>query len=142
MIALMKLLCWSGALVLAPPWSLIMSREIPPPLQYTPIEHDRDGLSLAMKNLEAQLDDELTPVVEGDSREDISVVTISLIYPIYVQEPCPCLPERARLFPTAYESERVHFTLVDGKTKQPSRPGLCLNMVMYMACANGTRRIS
>ena len=93
-------------------------REIPPPLQYTPIEHDRNGLSAAMKNLEAQLDDELTPVVEGDLREDISVVTISLIYPHLRAGTLPMSARARRLFPTAYESERVRFTLVDGKTKQ------------------------
>ena len=37
-------------------------RETPLPLRYTEIEHDRDDLDAAMLNLEAQLDDELTPI--------------------------------------------------------------------------------
>ena len=93
-------------------------REIPPPLRYTPIEHDRDALSGAMKNLEAQLDDELTPVSESDSREGISSITISLIYPHLRAGTLPISARARNLFPTAYESPRVRFTLVDGRTKQ------------------------
>ena len=93
-------------------------REIPPPLRYTPIEHDRDALSGAMKNLEAQLDDELTPVSESDSREGISSITISLIYPHLRAGTLPISARARNLFPTAYESPRVRFTLVDGRTRQ------------------------
>ena len=93
-------------------------REVPSPLRYIPIEHDREALSAAMKNLEAQLDDELTPSTESDSREDISSITISLIYPHLRAGTLPMSARARKLFPTAYESPRVRFTLVDGKTKQ------------------------
>jgi hypothetical protein len=93
-------------------------REVPPPLQYIPIEHDRDALSVAMKNLEAQLDDELTPSVEGEFRDDVSSITISLIYPHLRAGTLPMSARVRRLFPTAYESPRVRFTLVDGRTRQ------------------------
>lgn len=93
-------------------------REVPPPLLYTEIEHDRENLSDAMKNLEAQLDDELTPTQENDSRGDISSITIALIYPHLRAGTLPMSARARKLFPTAYESPRVRFTLVDGKTKQ------------------------
>jgi hypothetical protein len=93
-------------------------REVPPPLRYIEIEHDRDHLGAAMKNLEAQLDDELTPSEENDSREDISSVTIALIYPHLRAGTLPISARTRKLFPTAYESPRVRFTLIDGRTKQ------------------------
>ncbi len=93
-------------------------RETPLPLRYAEIEHDRSNLTPAMLNLEAQLDDELTPVSDNDGREDVSSVTIPLIYPHLRAGTLPISARAKRLFPTAYETERVRFTLVDGKTKQ------------------------
>ena len=93
-------------------------RAIPLPLRYTEIEHDRQNLNPAMLNLEAQLDDELTPVEENDTRENVSSVTIPLIYPHLRAGTLPISARAKKLFPTAYETERVRFTLVDGKTKQ------------------------
>jgi len=93
-------------------------RETPLPLHYTEIEHDRENLTAAMLNLESQLDDELTPSNENDSREDISSITIALIYPHLRAGTLPISARARKLFPTAYESSRVRFTLVDGKTKQ------------------------
>ena len=93
-------------------------REVPLPLRYIKIEHDRNNLSVEMKELEAQLDDELTPSAENDPRKDISSVTIALIYPHLRAGTLPMSSRTRKLFPTAYESSRVRFTLVDGKTKQ------------------------
>ncbi|MBL8102260.1 MAG: hypothetical protein JNM02_07010 [Anaerolineales bacterium] len=93
-------------------------REVPPPLRYIEIEHDRSQLTPAMKNLESQLDDELTPSEDLDPREEISSITISLIYPHLRAGTLPMSPRARKLFPTAYETQRVRFTLVDGKTKQ------------------------
>jgi hypothetical protein len=93
-------------------------RETPLPLRYTEIEHDRGDLNPAMLNLESQLDDELTPSNENDSRDDISSITISLIYPHLRAGTLPMSARARKLFPTAYKSSRVRFTLVDGKTKQ------------------------
>lgn len=94
-------------------------REIPPQLRYTEIEHDREDMTMGMAALEAQLDDELTPHPEGESNEDVSSVTITLIYPHLRAGTLPMSARARKLFPTAYESPRVRFTLVDGKTKQP-----------------------
>jgi hypothetical protein len=93
-------------------------REVPPQLRYIEIPHDREDMTMAMAALEAQLDDELTPHPETESHEDISSVTITLIYPHLRAGTLPISTRALKLFPTAYESPRVRFTLVDGKTKQ------------------------
>jgi len=102
-------------------------REVPPPLRYAEIEHDRENLTPAMLNLESQLDDELTPSNESDSRDDVSSVTISLIYPHLRAGTLPISARARKLFPTAYETSRVRFTLVDGKTKQRMPAWVVLN---------------
>lgn len=93
-------------------------REVPPSLHYEKIAHDRSVLSEAMRNLEAQLDDELTPVEETSLRDDPSSLSITLIYPHLRAGTLPMSFRAGKLFPTAYESPRVRFTLVDGKSKQ------------------------
>lgn len=93
-------------------------REVPAPLRYHPIDHDRSLLTDAMLDLEAQLDDELTPVDPEGLRGEVASVTVALIYPHLRAGTLPMSARARKLFPTAYESERVRFTLVDGKTKQ------------------------
>jgi len=102
-------------------------RETPPPLRYMEVEHDRGNLDPAMLNLEAQLDDELTPVSESDSRQEVSSVTISLIYPHLRAGTLPISARARKLFPTAYETSRVCFTLVDAKTRQRMPAWVVLN---------------
>lgn len=91
-------------------------REVPLHLQYSPIEHDRSILEEELLALERQLDDELSAgdddQVEADTRE----VTVSLIYPHLRAGTLPLSSRVQSLFPTAYESPRVRFTLVDGKS--------------------------
>ena len=92
-------------------------RELPLYLRYTSMEYDRSLLSDQMLKLEAQLDDELNPMdvkTEGTPNE----VTVSLIYPHLRAGTLPISARVRSMFPTAYESPRVRFTLVDGKTKQ------------------------
>lgn len=93
-------------------------REVPPPLQYIEVSHDRSQLTPEMKALESQLDDELSSFEGLDVRENISSVTITLIYPHLRAGTLPMSVRARKLFPTAYESPRVRFTLVDGKTGQ------------------------
>ena len=112
-------------------------REVPLPLRYTEVEHDRENLNPAMLSLESQLNDELTPPTENDSREDISSITISLIYPHLRAGTLPMSARTRKLFPTAYESSRVRFTLIDGKTKQRIS-----QTAMYLVCANGINHIN
>lgn len=87
-------------------------RTIPVPLQYVEIEYDHAALTDQMLALEAQVDDELseTPILAANE------VTISLLYPHWRAGTLPISARVKRLFPTAYESDRVCFTLVDAKT--------------------------
>ena len=87
-------------------------RTIPVPLQYVEIEHDRAVLNEQMLALEAQVDDELSQASAPPADE----VTISLLYPHWRAGTLPISARVNRLFPTAYESDRVRFTLVDSKT--------------------------
>ncbi|MDQ2690941.1 MAG: hypothetical protein M3Y68_02795, partial [Chloroflexota bacterium] len=92
-------------------------QEVPLYLQYSPIEFDKSVLDDQMLNLEAHLDDELSDP-DPDHGTDLKEVTISLIFPHLRAGTLP-LSDRVRsLFPTAYESPRVRFTLVDGRTNK------------------------
>lgn len=92
-------------------------REAPLHLRYSPIEYDRAALTSQMLSLEAQLDDELSEI-EGPAASEVKEVTVSLIYPHLRTGTLPLSARVRPLFPTAYESPRVRFTLVDGRTKQ------------------------
>jgi hypothetical protein len=90
-------------------------REVPAPLHYFKIDYDRSALDEAMKKLEAQLDDELSEP-DGIERKEVKEVTISLIYPHLRAGTLPLSSRTQSLFPTAYESPRVRFTLVDARS--------------------------
>lgn len=90
-------------------------REVPPTLRYSLIEHDRSALDDAMLKLETQLDDELSEV-NSLERKEVKEVTISLIYPHLRAGTLPLSARTRSLFPTALESPRVRFMLVDGKS--------------------------
>jgi hypothetical protein len=87
-------------------------RTIPAPLQYVPIDYDRSVLNDQMLALEAQVDDELSEAIIPSADE----VTVSLLYPHWRTGTLPISARAKRLFPTAYESDRVRFTLVESKT--------------------------
>lgn len=87
-------------------------RTIPAPLQYVEISHDRAALNDQMLALEAQVDDELSEI----SAAQVDEVTITLLYPHWRAGTLPISSRVQRLFPTAYESARVRFTLSDAKT--------------------------
>jgi hypothetical protein len=92
-------------------------RDAPLYLQYSPVEFDRAALTPQMLSLESQLDDELSEF-ESTPNEGVKEVTVSLIFPHLRSGTLPLSARVRPLFPTAYESPRVRFTLVDGKTKQ------------------------
>lgn len=93
-------------------------REVPPPLRYIDIPHDRNLLTPEMAALEEQLDDELSETNGAELRNDVSSVTITLIYPHLRAGTLPVSLRTRKLFPTAHETQRVRFTLVDGKSRQ------------------------
>ncbi len=92
-------------------------REAPLHLRYSPIAYDRAALTPQMLNLEAQLDDELSEV-QANPNVEVKEATVALIYPHLRAGTLPLSVRVRSLFPTAYESPRVRFTLVDGRTKQ------------------------
>jgi hypothetical protein len=92
-------------------------REVPLFLRYTPIEYDRGLLTEDMLVLEAQLDDEFSEASPG-SEGEADAVTLSLIFPHWRAGTLPITSRVKSMFPTAYESPRVRFTLVDGKTDE------------------------
>ena len=105
-------------------------RDIPLYLEYTPIEYDDEMLTPQMIDLEAQLDDELSEV-QSAANVNVREVTISLIFPHLRAGTLPLSARIRSLFPTAYESPRVRFTLVDGKTKQ-KMPGWVVREYGYV----------
>lgn len=85
--------------------------QVPPSLQYTPVEYDRALLTDEMLALEAELADELSalPVVKGATKG-----TVTLIYP---HRRAGTLPLNARImdiFPSATTSH-IWITLVDAE---------------------------
>ena len=90
-------------------------REVPLFLRYYPIEHNRGLLTDEMLALEAQLDDEFCEA-DTEPEDAADEVTISLIFPHWRAGTLPITSRVKSMFPTAYESPRVRFTLVDGKT--------------------------
>jgi hypothetical protein len=105
-------------------------RDVPLHLRYSPIEYDRAALTPQMVALEAQLDDELSDLAAA-SNKDVKEVTVSLIYPHLRSGTLPLSARVRPLFPTAYESPRVRFTLVDGRTKQ-KMPGWVVREHRYV----------
>jgi hypothetical protein len=92
-------------------------REVPAFLRYTQIPHDPSVMDDAMRQLEAQLDDELSEATPSAAeRKGVREVTISLIYPHLRAGTLPLSQRTRALFPTAYESPRVRFTLVDARS--------------------------
>ena len=87
-------------------------RQTPTPLRYTDIPYDRSRMSREMLALESELDDELA---EGQaSSTEMNEAVISLSYPHWRAGTLPVSARVRGLFPTAYYTQRVRFTLVDG----------------------------
>src|SRR5215216_7441505 len=105
-------------------------QEVPLYLEYSPTPYDRDALDPQMLNLEAHLDDELSEI-DVNPNPNLKEVTISLIFPHLRAGTLPLSARVRSLFPTAYESPRVRFTLVDGKTKK-TMPGWVVREHRYV----------
>jgi hypothetical protein len=91
-------------------------QQIPAPLRYMDIPYDRSILTGQMLALETELDDELA---EGETvAAGADEVVISLNYPHWRAGTLPVSKRVQTLFPTAYESPRVRFTIVDGLSKE------------------------
>jgi hypothetical protein len=91
-------------------------QQVPTPLRYAPIEYNRSTLTPEMLLLEAEIDDEW-----GESEspaEKADEVIISLSYPHWRAGTLPVSSHVKEFLPTAYESPRVRFTLMDAQTNR------------------------
>jgi hypothetical protein len=91
-------------------------QQIPVPLRYTEIPYQRSALTPEMLALEAELDDELADIEPPAG--DASEATICLSYPHWRAGTLPVSARVRNFFPTAYESPRIRFMLVDGHTQE------------------------
>ncbi len=91
-------------------------RELPVYLRWNPVNYDRSLLSDAMLVLEKQLDDELAEQQEEVARTN--EVVFHLTFPHWRSGTIPLTKRIRRMFPTALESPRVQFNLVDGENGQ------------------------
>ena len=89
-------------------------QNVPPALKYNQIDYDRASLSEEMLALEAQLDDELSETERKPTKS--SDATITLTYPHWRAGTLPVSSRMQNFFPTALESSRIRFTIVDGKS--------------------------
>ncbi len=109
-------------------------REVPAPLQYTPIEYDRSLLSEAMLALETRLDDELSEL--SPPRLLPTEVTLALTYPHWRAGTLPISARMRGLFPSAYETPRVRFMFVDGESGTET-PAWVVRQHAYVAGLGG-----
>lgn len=89
--------------------------DLPVFLQYASIDYDRSVLDDQMIQLEIALDDELSPP-PNDQLSNGDELEVNLIYAHWRSGTLPLSPRLAQLFPSAYESPRVRFKLIDGET--------------------------
>jgi len=90
--------------------------QIPQFLRYQEVEYNPSLLTEEMVTLERKLDDELTPI--SGKYPTSNEVQLTLIFPHWRAGTLPLSPRMSHLFPTAYETPRIRFTLVDGETGQ------------------------
>jgi hypothetical protein len=91
-------------------------QQVPAVLKYHPIDYDRSVLSEEMLALEYELDDEFSESEFPPQKAD--KVKIALTYPHWRAGTLPVSPRVRHFFPTAYESPRVRFILVDANDNE------------------------
>jgi hypothetical protein len=91
-------------------------QNVPVVLQYRPVDYDASVLTKSMVALDAELDDELSDLEHPAPRTEEA--TICLTYPHWRAGTLPISSRLQGFFPTAYESPRVRFTLVDVRSGQ------------------------
>ncbi len=88
--------------------------QLPMWLEYRPIPYDPAVIREELRQLEAQLQDELSP--DDEPVEPVERATITLIYPHWRVGSLPLNATLRTLFPTASVAQRVYFTFVDAET--------------------------
>jgi hypothetical protein len=91
--------------------------------------YDRSKLTPTLLALEKEIEDELSPVTSEATPADEVEVTVT--FPHRRVGTLPLSPRLAPLFPTAYESPRIRFILVDGDTGE-TFPGWVVRAGRYV----------
>jgi hypothetical protein len=99
-------------------------------LRYSSMDYDRSVMTEQMIRLEKKLDDELSPSSIDDSQV-ANEFSVNLIFPHWRSGTLPLSPRLAQLFPTAHESPRVRFMLVDGESGEKF-PGWVVRLEKYV----------
>lgn len=87
--------------------------KMPARLLYNPLEFDRSRLTDELRSLEQELDDEFSDF--APPAEPVTDATLTLIYPHRRVGTLPLTSRVQAMFPTAFESQRIRVTLVDGQ---------------------------
>lgn len=96
-------------------------REKPVELSYTPVDYDRSVLTEDMLVAEQEIDDELTEFDPKFTRkEKIKETKVILSYPHWRMGTLPLTANTRPFFPTALETPRVKFKLIDAKNNEIS----------------------
>lgn len=95
-------------------------REKPDCLKWQAVDYDRGILSDQMLALENEIDDELSPLLgeEDDSDDSVESISVCLLYPHLSVGSIPLTHRTRQFFPTALETPRVKFTLIDGENQK------------------------
>ena len=90
-------------------------QQYPERLAYTPISYDPSLLTPELLDLETEIGDEHTavPIQRGPRPQSVVVM---LTYPHRQAGTLPLSPRLRLMFPTAYETPHIHFTLVDAES--------------------------
>jgi hypothetical protein len=103
-------------------------QQTPAYLQYHEMDYDRSLLTEEMLSLERELDDELS-LLEDDQKPD--EVEVRLIFPHWRCGTLPLSTRMQGLFPTAYETPRIRFMLIDGDSGEKF-PGWVVRSERYV----------
>lgn len=96
-------------------------REKPIQLTFTPIEYDRSLLDEDMLRSEQRIDDELIEFLPAEKKKEAEKeVAVVLNYPHWRIGSIPLTPSTRPFFPTALETSRVKFRLIDAKNQEIS----------------------
>lgn len=102
---------------------------VPSRLQYEARSYDRSVLTERLLDLEARLDDELSPLPPASAPSE--EVTLGLLFPHWRVGALPLSSNLKPLFPTAYEAPRIRFILVDGHSGEKF-PGWVVRKEAYV----------
>lgn len=91
-------------------------RNVPEQLKYSAVEFDKSVFSDQMYSLEIELDDELS--VFSSTQIDTNEIEVCLTYPHWRAGTLPASNKINPFIPFAYESERIQFPIINGKTNE------------------------